>query len=86
MLVLRTPLESQPISAELKHSVLVAYEQMGSPAVAVRSSATAEDLCIGQMPAFRLRRIGRSRDYVTVGNGHAEPKQVSQTRALASSN
>lgn len=35
---------SQAIGAELKHSVLAAYQQIGSPAVAVRSSATVEDL------------------------------------------
>jgi phosphohistidine swiveling domain-containing protein len=35
---------SHPVGAVLRDSILEAYRRMGSPAVAVRSSATAEDL------------------------------------------
>ncbi len=40
----RALLLSSPLPAELQHEILAAYRAIGSPAVAVRSSATAEDL------------------------------------------
>ncbi|MFM2080715.1 MAG: phosphoenolpyruvate synthase [Cyanobacteriota bacterium] len=40
----RALLLSTPLPADLEQAILAAYRQLGSPAVAVRSSATAEDL------------------------------------------
>ncbi len=40
----RALLLEAPLPSELEEAILVAYQQLGSPAVAVRSSATAEDL------------------------------------------
>ena len=40
----RALLLSSPLPAELEQAILAAYRAIGSPAVAVRSSATAEDL------------------------------------------
>jgi len=40
----RSLLLSTPLPADLEQAILAAYRQLGSPSVAVRSSATAEDL------------------------------------------
>ncbi len=40
----RSLLLSTPLPADLEDAILVAYRRLGSPSVAVRSSATAEDL------------------------------------------
>jgi len=41
---LRMQITAAPIPADLSPQILAAYEQLGAPAVAVRSSGTAEDL------------------------------------------
>lgn len=41
---LQARISAAPISADLSAQILAAYEQLGGPAVAVRSSGTAEDL------------------------------------------
>src|SRR5439155_835928 len=41
---IRTVLEDAPVPEAVAHAAVLSYEAMGAPAVAVRSSATAEDL------------------------------------------
>ena len=41
---LRTQITATPIPADLSAAIVAAYDQLGAPVVAVRSSGTAEDL------------------------------------------